>query len=77
MPPHQARYALLADGPSQGEVVEIVPGQMDFTRTERLDLDQGHRIVVDHYRYHGATGNDPDTVVFEFVRRETRTSSDR
>ena len=75
--PHQARYALLADGPSEGEVVEIVPGQMEFTRTERLDFNEGHTIVVDHYRYHGATGNDPDTVVFEFVRQEARTSSDR
>jgi len=74
---HQARYAVFADGPAEGEVVEIVPGQTEFTRTERLDFDRGHTLVVDHYRYDGTPGNEPDTVVFEFVRQEKRTSTDQ
>lgn len=73
---HEARYALLADGPDEGEVVQIVPGQTEFTRTARRDFEHGHTLVVDHYRYRGPTGDDPDTVVFEFEREETRTSTD-
>lgn len=71
---HQAHYALLGDGPFMGRRVAVRPGQMEWSETERFDVDQGHSIVTTHYRYHGPTGNNPETVVFEYVTQEHDTS---
>jgi hypothetical protein len=71
---HQPQQALLGDGPFEGRRAAVRAGHMEWSETERFDIDQGHSIVTTHYRYHGATGNDPDTVVFEYVTQEHTTS---
>lgn len=74
---HPARYALFHDGPFMGKRVPIRPGQMEWLGTERFDVDQGHSIVTTRYRYQGPSGDDPETVVFEYVTQGRDTSVDQ
>ncbi len=69
---HAARHALLADGPRQGELLPIEPGQLALAIPERFDFDQGYAEVIDHYAYEGRTGSDPDSVKFTFSHQENR-----
>jgi hypothetical protein len=50
--PHTAHFALLADGPHEGEKHDIEPGQLALWVGE------------DGYRYEHMSGNDPDVAVF-------------
>jgi hypothetical protein len=73
---HQAHFALLADGPREGDRIEIRPGQMDLAISERFEVDQGHTDVTIHYAYQGPTGSDPDTVIFAFRQQEQHVTVD-
>jgi hypothetical protein len=52
--PHTAHFALLANGPHEGEKHDIEPGQLALWVGE------------DGYRYEHMSGNDPDTAVFTY-----------
>ena len=69
---HEARRGLLADGPRQGELLPIEPGQLALVIPERFDFDQGYAEAIDHYVYKGRPGSDPDTAEFTFSHQENR-----
>jgi hypothetical protein len=63
---HTAHFALLADGPYQGERRKIEPGQLVLEIT-------GSGNVLDVYAYEGPTRTTRDTVLFTY--REQRPAS--
>ncbi len=69
---HQARMALLADGPRKGERRPVSPGQLELTITESFDYDQGTTEVDLYYAYEAPVANDPYTVIFIYRGQNTR-----
>jgi hypothetical protein len=64
VPSHSARFALLRDGPRNGERVDVQPGQLAVSFTATIVVDQASEPAVSRYVYERMLDNEPDTALF-------------